>query len=248
MTSIVIARSISTWVQFLIHCALLAVATYTMAIMDQGESTESLLSLAGTVDLTASKVQQAVVAVLFPFVSWVVISRLEYRRKTISTLVCRGNRPAGFYLFVVYIISFSALREHYFSAAIDEERPLWTSGDTTLDGYVQTMGNLILVLGTIIGLTGFYHVNINTYYPEYFGFPQTKLVTAFPYSIMSHPMYIGTVLMHYGYAMRVLSPTALYLATVTAFGYWTVANIFEDPFMAVFYDKKGKGLGGTKMK
>ena len=234
ISDVLISRDPFIWAQLVVYSTALAWVTIaTMTFHTDSDSQNNL--------------KAALVACLVTYSSWVVLPRIEYRHRILSKL-CGGNRRLAQYLFVVYILTSSfAWREPLVAKAIDSEhisQAFFTSlhwATSAIDvEIIKWLGHFLFAAGMVLNLGGFYHVRLNTYYPEYFGFIQGNLVTAFPYNVTSHPMYIGAVVSHIGYALQKQSSTALYLAAVEALGYWTVAKVFEEPFMEVFYPDNTK--------
>ena len=182
------------------------------------------------INLSNAETIRSLCAIIWAPFAWNIFPRLEYRHRILSRLFC-GNRVAAHYLFALYIVVFSSVREQFFFDAI-HANDTWSSGEKAFDEAIKITGQIALFFGAFLSACGFYHLGIKyTYMGEYFGFMMPKLITSFPFSVFPDPMYNGSVLMHFGYAFHALSPTGLYLACVTGLSYWTAAKIFEESVM-----------------
>lgn len=161
-------------------------------------------------------------AITWAPIAWNVFPRLEFRHRLLSKLF--ATPLLAHYVFALYIVLFSSFREHLFFAAINAA-PTWPVAVSTL----HKAGTAMLALGAFLSAAGFYHLRIRfTYMGEYFGFRMPALITSFPFNVFPDPMYNGSVLMHFGYALRAASPTGFFLASATGLSYWTAAKIFEE--------------------
>lgn len=188
------------------------------------------------VDLVAPSTLRSLAAIVWAPIAWNVVPRLEFRHRLLSRLV-GGNRSIAHYLFAVYIVIFSSIREKLFFEAISAAGDDFASSlaPSTLST-LRIASGALLAFGGALSVAGFYHLRIRfTYMGEYFGFRMNKLVTSFPFNFFPDPMYNGSVLMHFGYALRAASPAGLFLACATGLSYWTAAKIFEEPFMHYCY-------------
>lgn len=245
MASVIVTSEPSRYVQLVLYTTILCGLTYLMAMTPSGLPTFTPSDIPLRVDLTSKAVQRSLAAIAWAPFAWNVFPRLEYRHRVISTPLF-GSRTIALYAFAAYIVCFSSFREHVFFEAI-ASTPKWTSGDDFIDDIVRAIGTGLLAFGVILSVTGFYHLRITyTYMGEYFGFMMDKLVTSFPFNFAPDPMYNGSVLMHYGYAFRALSPAGLFLSMVTALSYWIAAKIFEEPFMMYCYNLAAKQAKNKK--
>ena len=96
-----------------------------------------------------------------------------------------------------------------------------------------------------LGVTG-------TYLGDYFGILMDEMVTGFPFSVCSAPMYYGSTMSFLGTAVLFGKPAGV-LLTAEVLLVYLIALRFEDPFTAGIYAKreaarKGKsgGRGGKK--
>lgn len=95
-----------------------------------------------------------------------------------------------------------------------------------------------------LGVTG-------TYLGDYFGILMDEIVTGFPFSVCSAPMYYGSTMSFLGTAVLFGKPAGV-LLTVEVLVVYLVALGFEDPFTGEIYARRererkaGKGKGGKK--
>lgn len=97
---------------------------------------------------------------------------------------------------------------------------------------------LVLTSMWALGVTG-------TYLGDYFGILMDKMVTGFPFSVCSAPMYYGSTMSFLGTAILFGKPAGV-LLTVEVLLVYLVALRFEDPFTGEIYakrerERKGKG-------
>lgn len=171
----------------------------------------------------SSPLLRSLLATVWAPIGWNVFPRLEHRRRLLSSPL-GGNRRLAHLLFAGYIVAFSALRERLFLAAL--------AGGARLpvdEAAAGGAGAALLAAGALLSGAGFARLRVRgTYMGEYFGFRRGRLLTGFPFSVARDPMYTGSALMHFGYAVRERSGVGLYLAVVTAGAYWVAARIFEE--------------------
>lgn len=103
---------------------------------------------------------------------------------------------------------------------------------TTPLAYLLIGGGNVLVLSSMwaLGVTG-------TYLGDYFGILMDKMVTGFPFNVVSSPMYVGSTMSFIGTALLYERGAGLVLSGLVAVCYW-VALRFEDPFTAEIYAKR----------
>jgi phosphatidylethanolamine N-methyltransferase len=97
-------------------------------------------------------------------------------------------------------------------------------------GLILSGNTLVLSSMWALGITG-------TYLGDYFGILMDEIVTGFPFSISSSPMYHGSTLSFLGTALWFGKPAGVVLTGLV----WTVYSIalrFEDPFTAEIYAKR----------
>jgi phosphatidylethanolamine N-methyltransferase len=99
-------------------------------------------------------------------------------------------------------------------------------------GLILSGNTLVLSSMWALGITG-------TYLGDYFGILMDEIVTGFPFSVSSSPMYHGSTLSFLGTALWFGKPAGVLLTGLV----WTVYSIalrFEDPFTAEIYAKRDR--------
>ena len=81
-----------------------------------------------------------------------------------------------------------------------------------------------------LGITG-------TYLGDYFGILMDEMVTGFPFSLTSSPMYLGSTMNFLSSALWFGKPAGILLTAEVFVAYW-LALRFEDPFTASIYKKR----------
>lgn len=92
-----------------------------------------------------------------------------------------------------------------------------------------------------LGVTG-------TYLGDYFGILMDEMVTGFPFSVCSAPMYYGSTMSFLGTAILFGKPAGI-LLTAEVLVVYLIALRFEDPFTGAIYAKRAKAQekkGGKK--
>lgn len=207
---------------------------YSTGLVGLGVALSRGVTVGGTVlqvNFKSPELLRSAAAIAWAPIAWNVFPRLEFRHNLISRIV-GGSKVIAHYLFAGYILVFSSFREHLFFEAIN------AASDTAIEKStpLTVVGTGLLGLGVALSASGFYHLRIKfTYMGEYFGFKMDKLIESFPFNVFPDPMYNGSVLMHFGYALRAASPAGFFLASLTGISYWTATKIFEEPFMIYCY-------------
>ncbi|KAA8493911.1 Phosphatidyl-N-methylethanolamine N-methyltransferase [Porphyridium purpureum] len=189
----------------------------------------------------------ALVTILAPIL-WNIFCRCEHRTRFLTRFF--GHKSTAHNFFALYIVCFSAYREHTFKEALLSQPVLQLA-----DAHSNLISRLIscvvgyglFILGAVISMSGFYRLSVRgTYMGEYFGFFFDDFVCAFPFNIFPDPMYLGSTLMHFGKAVSRgnpapwspdfhqavrWSPAGLVLSALLGWTYWVASKIFEEPFM-----------------
>lgn len=213
---VIATRSRTRWAQLVVLSA--GVALFTHRLPSLG------------VHLAEPRLLRALAATAWAPVAWNVFPRLEFRHRLLSSPLA-GNRNLAFLLFAAYIVAFSAFRERLFLSALNAGPSLPLTPDTS-----SILGTSLLAAGVILSGAGFARLRVRgTYMGEYFGFRSPELLTGLPFSVVDDPMYAGSSLMHFGYAIRGRSFVGVYLAVVTGYAYWVAARIFEECVLQAFW-------------
>ena len=165
---------------------------------------------------------------------WNVIVRLEYKKRIVSRL-CGGPRK-GVIVLAGLIMLCNLIRTLYFRSLAESSTRLSVLENSTVYGvgYVIVGVGIILVVCSAWSL-GFY----NTFLGDYFRILMGARVTAFPFNILSDPMYWGAFLVYLGEAIQYASTVAFVLSLCIGFSYFLAAK-FEAPFTAMIYNQAKK--------
>lgn len=166
---------------------------------------------------------------------WNVVARLEYYTHIWSRLFC-GAR-CGICVLAVSILALNTIRTTAFHHAV-EKGPK----SEILSSYpaVRTLGLALICLGALFVCTSFWKLGFyGTFLGDYFGILMNERVTGFPFSLLNHPMYIGSVMMYVGQSCLSASFTGLLLSLWIYFAY-KAAIFFEEPFTNMIYAKQLK--------
>lgn len=103
----------------------------------------------------------------------------------------------------------------------------------------KTVGTALMAVGSTLVVSAFARLGVvNTYLGDYFGFTLDKKVTAFPFSVMDSPMYIGATLNFFGAALRENNAVGALLSLFVAVVYYVSVKYFEGPFTSMIYANK----------
>lgn len=68
---------------------------------------------------------------------------------------------------------------------------------------ISFSGILLVAVGNVLVLSSMYRLGIaGTYLGDYFGITMRDRVACFPFNVMEHPMYGGSSMIFFGYALR----------------------------------------------
>ena len=149
---------------------------------------------------------------------WNVIVRLEYKKRIVSRLF--GGPRKGVIVLAIFILLCNLLRTLYFRSLADSSTRLSILENSTVYG-----------VGYVIEGVGIYG--------DYFGILMGARVTAFPFNILSDPMYWGTFMLYLGEAIQYASTVAFVLSLCIGFSCFLAAK-FEAPFTAMIYNQAKK--------
>lgn len=170
------------------------------------------------------------VTILCP-IYWNGISRFEYRT-LLLTRVVGGDRAVALSWFAASILALSTYREHCFFAVATPGRDELLA---SVPG-IWILATFLLAFGTILSTSDFVQLGVKgTYMGECFGYFCPSLITTLPFNVFKDPMYLGSSLMHVGWALRSRSALALYVAVLVWVTYWITARVFEGPFTSQLY-------------
>ncbi|KXS10333.1 phospholipid methyltransferase [Gonapodya prolifera JEL478] len=195
---------------------------------------------ASLVDPTQPTLWLAIGHVVFNPLAWNIISRNEYRNKTITKLVGTPHRGVALLGTAIFVAGLS--RDVVFAWAM-EHQPKLELLDTPL---VKYSGYTSIALGLLLVLSSTYQLGlVNTYLGDYFGLLMEKRVTEFPFSVLEHPMYYGSTLNFFGTSLIQRSPAGLLITLSVALVY-QIAQGYEGDFTGKIYAEREKKRGKKK--
>jgi methylene-fatty-acyl-phospholipid synthase len=172
----------------------------------------------------------AIAHVIFNPLFWNVAGRLENKKQVISKL-CGNDKEKGCYLLAVAVFTLGLTRDYLVVYALSMQPKMtdflsYLNINTPVD-FLQTVGTLVLIYGSVLVLTSMYRLGIHgTYLGDYFGIFMESRVTAFPYNLYDNPMYVGSTFCFLGHALRSLTASGILIAIIV----WTVYQI------AIFFE------------
>ena len=175
----------------------------------------------------------AVVHITFNPMFWNLSARLEYKTKLLSRIF--GSAKNACYVLAFIIFSIGLTRNFVVIIAVTRQLSIESYlGETTV-AYMKILGTLCIIIGLVFAISSMFRLGVTgTYLGDYFGMLKDSRVTAFPYSVVDNPMYVGSTTAFLGLAVRMMSPIG-FLLTVYIWVVYNVALFFEEPFTAKIY-------------
>jgi phosphatidylethanolamine N-methyltransferase len=203
------------------------------------------VSSTALVRLDHSDVRAALISIILAPILWNGLARLEYHYR-LWTRMTRGRSVFAHRLFSLFIIACSTIREYCIHRAV-RTSSVWSlthlHHGAEIARVLRFWGAFLYATGAVLSLSGFWRLRLYTYMPEYFGLFCSEMVSSFPFNVFSDPMYLGSALMHFGYALWCRSSTGLVLAVVLSLVYWVAARLIEEPFMYKLYEEEFRRRG-----
>ena len=168
---------------------------------------------------------------------WNAVARLEYYTHLWSRVFC-GAR-CGIWILAASILQLNAIRTALFYQAM-ERGPK----SEFLGAYpaFKALGVALVCIGALFVCASFWKLGFyGTFLGDYFGILMEERVTGFPFSLLDHPMYMGSVMMYVGQSCLSASVNGLVLSFWIYLTY-KAAIFIEEPFTAKMYAKKQKSL------
>ncbi|XP_042197189.1 phosphatidylethanolamine N-methyltransferase [Callorhinchus milii] len=176
----------------------------------------------------------AILAIAFNPLFWNLVARWEYRTRSLSRLF--SSSVTACCCLAAVILLLNMYRSHSFAEAM-KIQPKLEALDNAGAFYV---GLGFLLLGTVFVISSFFALGFfGTFLGDYFGILMEAKVTAFPFNIMENPMYWGSTLNYFGWALMHASPAGLVL-TVWVAAVYKIAIMIEGPFTEEIYRQKEK--------
>ncbi|KAI9738618.1 MAG: Phosphatidyl-N-methylethanolamine N-methyltransferase [Cirrosporium novae-zelandiae] len=146
-----------------------------------------------------------------------------------------GSPHQGCYALAVAIFLLGLFRDSLYERALRTQPP---SPYLATSPLTVPLSLLLLAVGNTLVLTSMYTLGITgTYLGDYFGILMDDMVTGFPFSVCSAPMYYGSTMSFLGTALW-FGKGAGVLLTVEVLLVYLVALRFEDPFTGMIYEKR----------
>ncbi|CAD2213561.1 Phospholipid methyltransferase, putative [Angomonas deanei] len=171
--------------------------------------------------------------------AWNIVARNEYRRHTIEKTV--KSKKVGAYLLAAAIFVGSGVRDYLFKRAVDLNKDVTLTSNTTAQHTLTYTGYGLLAFGSVLVVSSFLRLGITgTYLGDYFGILMDEMVTAFPFSHFENPMYLGATLNFLGTSLVANSPVGVALTGWVALVYHVSTKYFENPFTSMIYSEREK--------
>lgn len=193
-------------------------------------------SLTETVEdfLQNKKVLVACVIVMINPLFWNVVSRFEYRTRTVSKAL--GGPKRGCAALAACILTLNYVRTATFHKTVDQYG-YWEPLNNRL---VEALGYLIVTIGAVLVIASSWKLGFFvSFMGDYFGLLLNSKVTGFPFNVVNDPMYFGSGLVYLGLSLQHASIVGLVLTTCIAISY-AVAIRFEGPFTSQIYRDRNK--------
>lgn len=145
------------------------------------------------VNFTDVLLWEAIIIFLIHPLFWNLIGRVEYYTKIFSKICIKPIY--GVYLLALWIFFAGLYRDGLFTEVVQKQEKLEIMGKLEF----RVAGVIAMIIGSVLVLSTFYQLGITgTYLGDYFGILMNSKVTAFPFSILSDPMYDGSTLIFLG--------------------------------------------------
>jgi len=167
-------------------------------------------------------------------ITWNLVARWEFNTKIFSKLA--GDNRLAADIFAHILIEMGIFRNYMFSRIIRAQTQFPV--DPSLEIFFLIIPYLLLITGLSLCFMAYYRLGIHgIYYADYFGILMKEKVTAFPYNILDNVLYVGSMLIFLGSALRYKSPAGL-LLTVLACIMYKFASILENPSTELIYSEE----------
>ena len=84
-----------------------------------------------------------------------------------------------------------------------KNQPVVMTGWSVVDFWISVAGVVLVIIGQVLVITSTWQLGIiGTYLGDYFGMLMDAPVTAFPFSVLKHLMYVGSTVIYLGYGPR----------------------------------------------
>jgi phosphatidylethanolamine N-methyltransferase len=149
----------------------------------------------------------AILHVIFNPIFWNVTGRIENKTQLFSR-ICGNSKHRACYIFAFVTFTLGLTRDYLVFSALAMQPKItdflgYYMNINTPTDFIQTIGTLVLMWGSILVIMSMYRLGITgTYLGDYFGIFMNERVTAFPYNFYDNPMYVGSTFCFFGHALR----------------------------------------------
>lgn len=160
---------------------------------------------------------------------WNYMARREHRTRGMSDFFSSSFK--GFIWFTLSVILLSLFRDWRYLQALKSQ----TRWVTLQQNTILWFGYFLIVLGSSLNLCSLCSLGIKgAYFGEFFGFLLPRKLQSFPFNIVEHDFYVGSVLLYLGLALVNASQAGLILTFLLAVVY-RISYLYERPYMEDLY-------------
>ncbi|KAH3762913.1 phospholipid methyltransferase [Pelomyxa schiedti] len=161
---------------------------------------------------------------------WNTIGHAEYKRRFVSKFF-GGKRKVACLAFAAFVFGIGITRDMLYSYVVSVNPKVEVIPHST----AVFVARLLFLIGTTLVFFSFYQLGLyGTYLGDHFGMLLPAKITAFPFNVMSSPMYNGSTINFLATAIYYQSPVGLVL-TAFVFIVYKIAIIYEDDFTNMIY-------------
>lgn len=162
------------------------------------------------------------------------VGRWDYNTRVFTRFF--GSKNLACLVLSIVQLLFSWSRNFYFKAAVLAQQKF----ETPYNDLLVTVEYVLIAIGMMLVITSFLRLGwFGTYQGDHFGIYLDEKVTAFPFSVLDHPMYVGAVINFLGFAIGNRSFAGVALSIWLQIVY-SVTESFEGPFTEMIYARKAE--------
>jgi phosphatidylethanolamine N-methyltransferase len=167
--------------------------------------------------------------------TWNLVARWEFHTKFFSKLT--GDNRMAADIFALILIEMGIFRNFIYIRVIMHQ-PHFEIENEILELITMIIGYSLIGTGFMLNFFSFYRLGIHgIYYADYFGILFNEMVTAFPYNILSNPLYVGSTMLFFGKAFVYKSPVGI-LLSMLAWVMYKIASFLENPMTDLIYSEE----------
>lgn len=188
------------------------------------------------IDITEKNFLWSVFHAFLNFFMWMLVPHFEFRYNILSRFM-KGDKARACDFLSFFLIQTGALRNLAFNEAINQGIKI-SYGKFDLP--LEIIGATMIAAGALLIIITFYRMGIRgMYFGDHFGFLFDEKITAFPFSHLDNPQYVGTTTFFVGCALYYHSPAGAFLAGLTYILY-SILNVVEGRKLVEFYPPNRK--------